>query len=512
MFNFLDIFPKVTCRPPKEVIDMELTPERSHTEPAMDQMEFRSEAFQRPFQYLKRFHQKQNLDTFQYEEDTVEGSPEECLQHFLFYCGLINPSWSELRNFAWFLNCQLKDCEASVFCNSAFTGDTLRGFKNFVVSFMILMARDFATPTLHTSDESPGRHSVTIDGVAEEDLAPFSLQKRWESQPHPYVFFNGDHMTMTFIGFHLQTNNNGYVDAINPSSGEVIKKDVMTKELFDGLKLQRVPFNIDFDNLPRYEKLERLCLALGIEWPSDPDETYELTTDNMLKILAIEMRFRCGIPVIIMGETGCGKTRLIKFLSDLRRGSVEAETMKLVKVHGGTTPSMIYSKVKDAERAAFSNKIQHKLDTILFFDEANTTEAVSCIKEVLCDRTVDGEHLHEDSGLHIIAACNPYRKHSQEMILRLESAGLGYRVSAEETADRLGSIPLRQLVYRVHALPPSLIPLVWDFGQLNDSAEKLYIQQIVQRLVDSIVVDQSDTCMIADVLSASQRFMRERKK
>ncbi|XP_028640286.1 E3 ubiquitin-protein ligase RNF213, partial [Grammomys surdaster] len=511
LFQFLDIFPKVTCRPPKEVIDMELTPERSHTEPAMDPMEFCSEAFQRPYQYLKRFHQKQNLDMFQYEKDSVEGSPEECLQHFLIYCGLINPSWSELRNFAWFLNCQLKDCEASVFCNSAFTGDTLRGFKNFVVTFMILMARDFATPTLHTSDQSPGQQSVTIDKVAEEDLAPFSLRKRWESEPHPYVFFNGDHMTMTFIGFHLNPNNNGYVDAINPSSGKVIKKDVMSKELFEGLRHQRVPFNIDFDNLPRHEKLERLCLALGIEWPSDPDEAYELTTDNMLKILAIEMRFRCGIPVIIMGETGCGKTRLIKFLSDLRRGSVEAETMKLMKVHGGTTPSMIYSKVKDAEREAFFNKAQHKLDTILFFDEANTTEAVSCIKEVLCDRTVDGEHLNEDSGLHIIAACNPYRKHSQEMILRLESAGLGYRVSAEETADRLGSIPLRQLVYRVHALPPSLIPLVWDFGQLNDSAEKLYIQQIVQRLVDSVTVNESETCVIADVLSASQRFMRKRE-
>lgn len=510
-FKFLDIFPKVTCRPPKEVIDMELTPERSHREPGMDPIEFSSEAFQRPYQYLKRFHQNQNLDTFWYKEHSVEGSPEECLQHFLIYCGVVNPSWAELRNFAWFLNCQLKDCEASVFCNSAFTGDTLRGFKNFVVTFMILMARDFATPSLHTSDQSPGKHLVTLDGIAEEDLAPFSLRKRWESEPHPYVFFNGDRMTMTFIGFHLQPNNNGYVDAINPSNGKVIKKNVMTGELFQGLKLQRVPFNINFDHLPRHEKIERLCLALGIEWPIDPDESYELTTDNILKILAIEMRFRCGIPVIIMGETGCGKTRLIKFLSDLKRGSVEAETMKLVKVHGGTTPSMIYSRVKDAECTAFFNKVQRKLDTILFFDEANTTEAVSCIKEVLCDRTVNGECLKEDSGLHIIAACNPYRKHSQEMILRLESAGLGYRVRAEETAERLGSIPLRQLVYRVHALPPSLIPLVWDFGQLNDSAEELYIQQIVQRLVGSVTVDESDACVIARVLSASQSFMRKRE-
>ncbi|KAM5149392.1 E3 ubiquitin-protein ligase RNF213 [Callospermophilus lateralis] len=510
-FSFLDIFPKVTCRPPKEVIDMELSPEKSFLEPGMDRTEFRSATFQRPFQYLKRFHRNQNLDTFQYQEGSVEGTPGECIQHLLIYCGVINPSWSELRNFARFLNCQLKDCEASVFCNPDFTGDTLRGFKNFVVTFMIFMARDFATPTLHTSDQSPGKHTVTMDGVDEEELAPFTLRRRWESEPHPYVFFNGDRVTMTFIGFHLRPNNKGSVDAINHLNGKIIKKDVMTAELYRGLSLQRVPFNVDFDNLPRHEKLMRLCLALGIPWALDPDETYELTTDNMLKILAIEMRFRCGIPVIIMGETGCGKTRLIKFLSDLRRCGAQAETMKLVKVHGGTTAAMIHSKVWEAEDTAFSNKDQHQLDTILFFDEANTTEAISCIKEVLCDRTVDGQPLEEDSGLHIIAACNPYRKHSRETICRLELAGLGYRVSAEETADRLGSIPLRQLVYRVHALPPSLIPLVWDFGQLNDTSEKLYIQQIVQRLVDHVRISEDETRVITEVLSASQRFMRNTK-
>lgn len=510
-FNFLDVFPKVTCKPPKEVINMELGPQQSYKEPGMDLRAFCSETFQRPYQYLRRFHQKENLDTFQYRKGSVEGSPGECIQHLLIYCGVINPSWSELWNFAQFLNYQLRDCEASLFCDPTFVGDTLMGFKNFVVTFMIFMARDFATPTLHTSDQSPGKYTFTMDGVKEEDLAPFSLRKRWESEPHPYVFFNSDHTSMTFIGFHFRSNQNGGVDAIDRLSGKVIKKDVMTEQLYQGLLLQRVPFNVDFDQLPRHEKLEKLCLALGIQWATDPDETYELTTDNMLKILAIEMRFRCGIPVVIMGETGCGKTRLIKFLSDLRRGGADAETMKLVKVHGGTTADMIYSKVRDAEELACFNKAQYQLDTILFFDEANTTEAISCIKEVLCDHTVGGQPLAKNSGLHIIAACNPYRKHTQKMICRLESAGLGYRVSAEETTERLGSIPLRQLVYRVHALPPSLIPLVWDFGQLNDSAEKLYIHQIVQRLVKSIKMVQSETHVITEVLSASQGFMRKRQ-
>ncbi|XP_073505879.1 E3 ubiquitin-protein ligase RNF213 isoform X2 [Phyllobates terribilis] len=506
--NLIDYFPKISCCSPKEVL-------RKYTEdvaddcgdPGMDVKEFRSECFQRPYQYLIRFREGQNLDTFAYTEDSLEGNPAKCLQIFLMYCGIIDPSWSELRNFAWFLNVQLKDCESSVFCNFEFVGDTLLGFKRFVVDFMIIMAKDFATPSLEIADQSPGRQSIDLRKLKERDLAPFLLRKRWESESHPYIFFNNDRISMTFIGFHLQPNNAGGVDAVNPRDNTIIRQNVMTMQLYTGLTLQRVPFNIDFDKLPRDEKISRLSMVLGIEWPFDPDETYELTMDNILKILAIKMRFRCGIPVVIMGETGCGKTRLIKFLCHLCKGLVDTENMKLVKVHGGTTAEMISQKILEAQDIAIINK-DDGCDTVLFFDEANTTEAISSIKEALCDRTVDGEPLLEDSGLHIIAACNPYRKHTEEMIKRLESAGLGYRVTANETRERLGSIPLRQLVYRVHALPPSMMPLVWDFGQLDNETEKKYIQQIVQRLAKEIKLLASDVELLTDVLSTSQTYMR----
>ncbi|XP_075066136.1 E3 ubiquitin-protein ligase RNF213 [Mixophyes fleayi] len=510
--RLIDLFPKILCCSPKEILtkNTEDDVEGGCGDPGMDVGEFRSECFQRPYQYLIRFDQRQNLDTFVYTKSHVEEDPMRCLQIFLLYCGIFDPSWSELRNFAWFLNLQLKDYENSVFCNFEHVGDTLPGFKQFVVSFMILMAKDFATPSLHIADQSPGRQVINLDGVQEQDLAPFLMRKKWESEPHPYIFFNDDHISMTFIGFHLRPNNVGGVDAINPRDNRVIRENIMSMQLYEGLILQRVPFNIDFDKLPRDEKISKLCMVLGIQWPFDPDETYELTMDNILKILAIKMRFRCGIPVVIMGETGCGKTRLIKFLCHLCKGFVETENMKLVKVHGGTTAEMIYQKILEAQEIACFNK-ENGCDTVLFFDEANTTDAISSIKEALCDHTVEGVPLKENSGLQIIAACNPYRKHTEKMIKRLESAGLGYRVKADETKERLGSIPLRQLVYRVHALPPSMMPLVWDFGQLNNDTEKKYIQQIVQRLAKEIPLSTSDIQLLTQVLSASQSYMRKKK-
>ncbi|KAM3618897.1 uncharacterized protein V6R79_000067 [Siganus canaliculatus] len=512
-FAFSDIFPKVYCHPPKEIVALEIrreeNPDMDIDDPLMDDEWFQSEAYQRPYQYLTRFKDKSNLDTFTYQG--VEGTHAECLQILLFYCGIVDPSWVELRNFVWFLNLQLKDCENSDFCKLELVGDTLFGFKNFVVKFMILMSKDFATPSLCISDQSPGRQQVDMSGLNERDLAPFLIRKRWESEPHPYIFFNSDHTSMTFIGFHLKANNHRGIDAINPVTQEVIESDIMTQALYNGLRHQGVPFNRNPDKIPRAEKIQYLCNVLGIRTAKDPDKTYELTTDNILKMMAIHMKFRCGIPVIIMGETGCGKTRLVKFMCDLQKSQAPAENMKLVKVHGGTTSEMIYEKVKTAEALARINKENHGLDSVLFFDEANTSEAISAIKEVVCDKSVQGQDLDSGTGLHLVSACNPYRKHTDEMIERLEASGLGYRVRAEETDDRLGSIPLRQLVYRVHALPPSMIPLVWDFGQLNDTTEKMYIEQIVQRQLKTNLIDMNHFKMITQVLSSSQKFMRERK-
>jgi hypothetical protein len=41
---------------------------------------------------------------------------------------------------------------------------------------------------------------------------------------------------------------------------------------------------------------------------------YCLTGDSLMKMLAIYVRVRCGLPVILMGECGCGKTELIRYL------------------------------------------------------------------------------------------------------------------------------------------------------------------------------------------------------
>ncbi|XP_051523957.1 E3 ubiquitin-protein ligase rnf213-beta-like isoform X2 [Myxocyprinus asiaticus] len=514
--GLMHALPTIFCRPPIEVKALEIKRKRegySSLDPLMDRGEFMSEDIQRPYQYLQRFNRNFNLDRFKYQAQSVEGDPVDCLHHLLSNCGLKDPSWAELKHFTWFLNLQLKDCEDSMFCDPDFLADNLSGFKGFLVKFMIHMARDFASPSVDISDQSPSFFSENEDEA--DILAKLTIRKRWENESHPYIFFNADHLTMSFLGFHVKKSGT-ILNAVDPRSGKVLMGNVMSQELYSGLERQRIDLSEDFDKLEREDKIQRISFVVGAQkgWKKgqfDPDRTYELTADNVMKMLAIHMRFRCEIPVIIMGETGCGKTRLVRFLCDLQREGRDVENMKLVKVHGGTTSETIYTKVREAEKLALDNRQNFKLDTVLFFDEANTTEAICAIKEVLCDKTVQGYPLKKNSGLKIIAACNPYRRHSSEMVDRLERAGLGYRVKAEETEDRLGKVPMRQLVYRVHPLPPSMVPLVWDFGQLSDSTELSYIRQIVQKQIRDHDLPLTCQKVITEVLTASQRYMRSQK-
>ncbi len=112
-----------------------------------------------------------------------------------------------------------------------------------------------------------------------------------------------------------------------------------------------------------------------------------------------------------------------------------------------------------------------------------------------------------------MAAVNPYRRHSKEMVTKLENAGLGYHMS--DTEDMLGKVPMRQLVYRVKEMPPGLFSLVFDFGTLKDDTERKYIAQLIKtkaKVAPGITgYSTAHHQLIEDILQASQTYMRTRE-
>ncbi len=93
---------------------------------------------------------------------------------------------------------------------------------------------------------------------------------------------------MTFAGFTV----NSAGDLIDPVKKEMIESSIMTPELQVQLEENKVNFSDNYEEWKKNDMIKRICTVIGVENHRDPDESYVLTVDNVIKILAIQMRFR----------------------------------------------------------------------------------------------------------------------------------------------------------------------------------------------------------------------------
>ena len=82
------------------------------------------------------------------------------------------------------------------------------------------------------------------------------------------------------------------VGRILDPDGGIIEIARMSKQLLAGLKHNKVNFAEDYRQWGKSKMIKKLGTVLGLEYVYDPDPTYVLTADNLVKILAIHMRFR----------------------------------------------------------------------------------------------------------------------------------------------------------------------------------------------------------------------------
>ena len=88
------------------------------------------------------------------------------------------------------------------------------------------------------------------------------------------------------------------------------------------------------------------------------DSAYVLTLDYTIKMLNIHERHECGIPVIIEGETGVGKTALVEMLSKLWNQSLLLEWTK----QKGRLTDFIHKKLGDCPGDMIPENYQVRTD------------------------------------------------------------------------------------------------------------------------------------------------------
>ena len=203
---------------------------------------------------------------------------------------------------------------------------------------------------------------------------------------------------------------------------------------------------------------DNMSLMSILNYQSD---NYVITNDNFKKMVLLIYRIKANVPVILMGETGCGKTSLITKLSQiLNNGKIVVE---IINIHPGITDEYICNKMKEINKKAESQNEE----IWVFFDEINKCLSLSLITEIFIDRTFNGQKLNDK--IRLIGACNPYRKRK----VQGEKSGL---IKEGNYVD--------ELVYLVQPLPLSLLYYVFSFGNVNEEDEKEYIKSIIKNLFE----------------------------
>ena len=269
-------------------------------------------------------------------------------------------------------------------------------------------------------------------------------------------------------------------------------------------------------------------------------DNYVFTDDNYFKLVLILLRIRAQIPVIMMGETGCGKTSLIRKLSELIHNGDKTK-MKILNIHAGTNDKDIIKflkkkvipaalKLEEEEekmRKKFeeNHQIYYKKKLWVFLDEINTCKSMGLISEILCKRTYQGNPIPEN--IAFIAACNPYRIDNNNKKNRngLDAANaqkeIRNNLKDQKEKDKVkNSSNNCPLVYAVNPLPHSLLNFVFDFGRVSDEDEKKYIINIIDEIqTEYFKKYKSETFtdedfkniknLAVEMIVESQRFIRE---
>ena len=296
-----------------------------------------------------------------------------------------------------------------------------------------------------------------------------------------------------------------------------------------------------FRDLSRKEIFTNLISFLNININEDDEKkilgTYVYTPDNFIKVVLILMRIRVQIPVILMGETGCGKTTLIEMASKLiNKGKIQ---IKKMNIHAGVNDQDIIKFMNDVEamvKAEDSRMLKAKKEEFnkmpedykklylkknseekifleyeneiksrkiwIFFDEINTCNSMGLFIEIFCKNSIYGKPL--DKRYVFIAACNPYRAGKSNTLLNVL-----YKKNQK----------VKNLVYTVNPLPLSLLNFVFNFGSLKTKDEETYIQSMIEGVTNEIFekIEFQDILskkiefinMEADCVRCCQNFMKK---
>ena len=340
----------------------------------------------------------------------------------------------------------------------------------------------------------------------EEGIKDLSITKKiitFEDIDPSLLFFHEGNSQLFSIITNKKRFDSEYIDLFNLKNYQVINQNEAKVDLPDYRSYTHLQFLKELkDILDVKNPVEKKDAREGEKSLEEIAGNYAITADNFVKMVLILLKIRAKIPVIIMGETGCGKTLLIRKLSEMINDG-ECK-MKILNLHAGISDKDIVNFIKDKviKEAEALKEIEDKkkldYESIkeiyfpkklwVFLDEINTCKSMGLISELMCKNTCQGKELPDN--IVFIAACNPYR-HEEKRLKK--KVGLDIRQAYKELKNlnqkeigKIQKITNSTLVYNVNPLPQSLLNFAYDFGNLAPEDEKRYIGSIISEPIERL--------------------------
>jgi hypothetical protein len=392
--------------------------------------------------------------------DAEKLSPKEC-QKLIFDVikeTIPNPTYYQIMSFINVLAVQLKKLNRNFYLNAfqlILTGKNINYIRTFIVESFIKLTKHFtegAFTNLIKGQEKLHRSILFSEYDEKTDID--NAMNDLANDRHTVISFDQIDPSLLFFhegdgeSFSIITNKNQkdkeYINLLNLKNSQGTKNDIL-KSLPNQKNFTKIEFLEELKNI--LDVKNPIKAEPNSEWKSFEEITgnYVFTADNFVKMVLILLRIRSNIPVIMMGETGCGKTSLIRKLSELKNNG-NANKMKILNIHAGTNDNdiidFINTKVipdalnlekenkKEREKRKKNQQLFEEDKIWVFLDEINTCKSMGLISELICKHTCQGKPLPSD--IVFIAAYNPYRKRENKGPKEIKQVGLDVKFANQQ--------------------------------------------------------------------------------
>eukprot|EP01084_Bolivina_argentea_P161759 281555_1 len=296
--------------------------------------------------------------------------------------------------------------------------------KRKFVQYHKIIASSFARIAQHFACSKYDKINFNASNIDEKNNVyeksenkQFHLVREWKNADPPIVLLNAPYLThisapnlFLDFSFQLQNSSNSYTLLCNnldkckhsdAAQWKLVQKIMQTAKLknaewglFNFQKSVTQKNQID-DQKSKIRLILKVCggfrcvsdMTNQIKPILDENERqqlidqlyysnrdYVLTFDNVIKIVSIFFRVNSGIPLLVMGETGCGKTKLLRYMANILQLD-----MIVVDVNGGYNNNHLHKDIYNSQQIA----IQSPNKTILlFFDKINSSKCIAAFKEI----------------------------------------------------------------------------------------------------------------------------------